>query len=580
MNASTPVQASCTNLDVTSGIFSQNSSTTHVDTKSTNSPKPGNEEVKLTDQANFLPTQKVLICFIGLSLCILVTQLDTVVTATSLSTISAAFNAGSIASWVPTAYLLTSTSFSPLYGRLSDIFGRKIILTVALVVLMVGNLAAGFSTTIVQVIVSRGVAGAGGGAIGSLAYIIISDIVTLRQRGKYQAIIATISALGFGLGPLLGGVLAQQAGWQWCFWFNIPITIVAVTAVNLVLPLKPVEGNVRDKLLLVDYVGCGLTLVGSTLILLPLIWGGVTFPWNSPIILGTLIGGLAICVLFVIWEWRGAKLPVLPMYIFKYSTVSGIYIVGLLSGMIKFSMIFYLPQFFQAALGYTPVRAGVLMIAFLTSNSVVNQVAVFIMSRFDRYRMLVLSGFAIWSIACGLTSTINPHSHTGILVLYLLLLGVGSGQTIQTTTLAAQAAVPRRDMAVVTAFRNFTRMLGGTLGLPVGSAIINNTLRTSMHSLLIPERDINLTIDNPALLHDPASLGLSPDLAKTILYDGYIKGFQRIFILNASLAAISAITTLFLIKDTSLSREEDEQQLKEAVETDKCHGEGEKTSGL
>ncbi|KXN90675.1 hypothetical protein AN958_03960 [Leucoagaricus sp. SymC.cos] len=350
--------------------------TTTTTTDATPHQKSKHKEMQLTDQTNLLPFKKVLICFLGLSLCIIVSQLDSVTVATALPIITSSFNAGSVASWVPSAYLLTSTSFQPLYGRFSDIFGRKATLTAAMLIFMIGNLGAGFSKTIVQLIVLRGFAGAGGGAILSMAQIIVSDIVSLRDRGKYQGIIGGVVTIGYAIGPIVGGALAEQATWRWVFWLNIPIAACAILVVNFVLPLKKVQGDIKRKLLVVDYVGCILTLVACTLIILPLIWGGVTFPWISGTILGPLISGFFAWVLFVLWEAKGARLPIVPMWIFRHSTVCGVYIVMFINGLITFSAMFYLPQFFQVALNYSAIHAGIFLIPVLGGQVVVSWIAV------------------------------------------------------------------------------------------------------------------------------------------------------------------------------------------------------------
>lgn len=525
--------------------------------------KSKHNEIQLTDQTNLLPFKKVLVCFMGLSLCIIVSSLDSVTVATALSTISTKFNAGSIVSWVPSAYLLTSTSFQPLYGRFSDIFGRKATLIAAMCIFMIGNLAAGFSKTIVQLIVLRGFAGAGGGAILSIAQIIVSDIVSLRDRGKYQGIIGGVVTIGYAAGPIIGGALAQT-DWRWVFWLNIPIALCAILVVNFVLPLKSVSGDIKRKLLVVDYVGCALTLIACTLIILPLIWGGVTFPWNSAVILGPLISGFAAWALFVVWEWKGARLPIVPMRIFRHSTVCGVYIVMFVNGLITFSAMFYLPQFFQVALNYSPIHAGLFLIPVLGGQVLVSWVAGMTVSRTGRYRTIVHTGFAVWSLACGLISTMNRHTHQGVMVVFMLLSSLGSGQTLQTTTVAVQASVPRKDMSVVTAFRNFVRMLGGTLALAVGSTLINNSLRSSMQALSLPEDLTKAIIDDPAQLSDPASLNLSAEQALFILDSGYTKGFRLVFILNASLSALATVTSILLIKHKNLTRDDDEKLKQEA----------------
>ncbi|KAJ7185843.1 MFS general substrate transporter [Mycena filopes] len=525
----------------------------------------GHDAVELTDQTNRLPFKKLLPIFLGLALCVVVSTLDSVIVATAIPTISSAFNAGSVVSWVPSAYLLTSTCFQPLYGRFSDIFGRKSALCLAMSLFMVGNLISGFSKTIVQLIVFRGFAGAGGGGLVSMMQIVVSDIVSLRERGKYQGIIGGVVAIGYAIGPPIGGALAQKVGWRWCFWVTIPVSFIATVIVVFILPLKPVQGEIRSKLLAVDYLGTLLTLAGCTLLMLPLIWGGVIFPWKSSIVLAPLMSGFVVVGLFCFWEWKGARLPIVPMYIFKHSTVTGVFISMFVNGFVFFSTLYYLPQFFQVALGYDPLHAGLFLVPLLVTQILASWVAGMMVSRTGRYRTIIHMGFAVWSIACGCISTIRPGSPKAVLVVYMLLAGIGAGQTMQTTTVAVQASVSRRDMSVVTAMRNFIRLLGGTLSLAVASTLLNNKLRTAMTSLGLSSSQISTIIDDPALLHTPASVGITQDTARDILYRGYTKGFSALFIMNACLTVFATLISVVMIKHKELSRGDEEMLRQQAI---------------
>ncbi|KZT03957.1 MFS general substrate transporter [Laetiporus sulphureus 93-53] len=533
------------------------------------------DTISLTDQTNLLPFKKVVVVFCGLSMCILVSTLDSTIVATALPTISDVFNAGAVVSWVPSAYLLTSTAFQPLYGRFSDIFGRKASLCLAMSIFMLGSILAGFSRTIIQLIIFRALAGAGGGAIVSIGQIVISDVVTLRERGKYQGIIGVVVAFGFAIGPLIGGVLAEKVSWRWCFWVTPPISFTAMCTVLLVLPLKPVEGNFRRKLLAVDYLGAALTLAGCTLVILPIIWGGVTFPWSSAVVLAPLCSGFLVVSLFCFWEWKGARLPIVPMYIFKHITVTGVYITMFANGMIFYSALFYLPQFFQVALGYSPIRSGVFLLPVLVSQTTASFISGQIVSRTGRYRTIIHSGFSVWAIGCGCLSTVTSSTRKGLLVFFMLLSGLGAGQTLQTTTVAAQASVSRKDMSVVTAVRNFVRLLGGTLSLALGASIINNSLRQSMTVLGLSQSTIKAIIDDPTILGDRlsassssklGSLGVTPSMADDIL-NGYTHGFRTVFVMNASLAAVATVASVLMIRHKELSRG-DEDRLRAAAKAE------------
>ncbi|KIK80217.1 hypothetical protein PAXRUDRAFT_766505 [Paxillus rubicundulus Ve08.2h10] len=549
--------------------------------------------LKLTDQTNLLPFKKLVIVFSGLALCVAVSALDSVIIATALPTISASFNAGSVVSWVPSAYMLTSTSFQPLYGRLSDIFGRKAALCSAMVVFMIGSLLSGFSRSIIELIVCRGFAGAGGGGILSMAQIIVSDVVSLRDRGKYQGIIGGVVALGYAIGPPIGGALSERVSWRWCFWVNIPLSLFAICAVLFVLPLKRVEGSLVHayvvscprydrKILAIDYIGSGLTLVGSVLIILPLIWGGVKFPWNSPIILAPLCSGVLVIILFCYWEWKGASLPIVPMYIFKHATVTGVYIAAFVNGFLYYSSIYYLPQLFQVALGYSPIRSGVFLLPVLVTQSFSSWIAGMVVSRTGRYRTIVYAGFSLGSIGCGCLSTVTQSTPRALLVFYMVLAGIGAGQTQQTTTVAVQASVSRKDMSVVTAVKNFVRLFGGALSLAVGSTLINNSLRTALSSLALTPSAITTIIDDPTILASStstpqlAALGLTPSQASYALTHGYTVGFKFVFILNACLAGAATVSSIFMIKHKELMRGDEQRLRAEAQQVLENGGIGEK----
>ncbi|KAF8878953.1 MFS general substrate transporter [Infundibulicybe gibba] len=536
-------------------------------------------EVQLTDQTNLLPFKKVIVVFLSLALCIVVSTLDSVIVATALPAISTAFNAGSIVSWVPSAYLLTSTSFQLLYGRLSDIFGRKAMLSAGMCIFMFGNLIAGFSRSVVQLIIFRGIAGAGGGGMISMAQIVISDIISLRDRGKYQGIIGVCAAIGYAVGPLIGGVLTQKVSWRVRVTTLLTVDIYPLTPVVFLDQHPNLPGRGRccyvrtatetgagryTTLLSIDYLGAGLSFVGCVLVILPLIWGGATFPWKSAIVLAPLLSGFLVLVVFCLWEWKGARLPIVPMYIFKYSTVAGVYITAFVNGFVFFSSLYYLPQFLQIALGYTPIRAGISLIPVLVSQMVVSCTVGVIVSRTGRYRTIIYLGFAVWAIACGLISTIKPSSIKAVLVVYMLLAGVGGGQTLQTTMVAAQASVARKDMSVVTAVRNFIRFFGGTLSLAIGSTILNNSLRQVMTLLSLPPALISTIISDPSLLGSSGASGLSASTAAEILSNGYVRGLRAIFLLHAALCALATVVSIVMIKHKDLTMG-DEEKLRDEV---------------
>ncbi|KAF5381917.1 hypothetical protein D9757_007573 [Collybiopsis confluens] len=556
--------------------------TENANVQSTNSSSEPEANIRpqtqLTDQTNLLPPRHIITVMLALSLVNLVTTLDQVVVSASLSTVAASFSAGSLSAWIPAAYLMTSTAFQPLYGRLSDIFGRKSAIALAMGIYIVGNLIAGFSQSIIQLIVFRAIAGIGDGGATSMVQIVISDVVTLRDRGKFIGYAAAVTAAGYTAGPIIGGSLAQHVSWRWAFWITLPVALVATLVVVFTLPLKPVTGNMRSKLLMIDYVGVFLTLATCIMIMLPLVWGGVTFPWKSAVVLGPLCGGIVAVGIFCVWETKVARLPLVPMYIFRHMTVVGVYICMFVNGFVFFSLLFYLPQFFQVVLGYSPTRSGIFIIPLAISQVVSAVAGGLWVSRTGKYRLVVYFGFGLFSIACGCMTLFNGHTSPAVMVVLMTLAGLGTGATLQTTTVAVQASVARQDMAVVSAVRNFLRMLGGALALPSSAALLDNAIRASLNGLSLPSTTITSIINDPSILRNStefAQYGLLESQADFILSNGYNEGFKDIIILDTSLATLAFVVSVLMIKHKELLRGDEDRlkaEAKEALRTTRESG--------
>ncbi|KAJ4467850.1 major facilitator superfamily domain-containing protein [Lentinula lateritia] len=278
------------------------------------------KEPQLTDQTRLLPPRQIIIVLFALSLCNLVTTLDQVIVSASLSTVASAFNAGSISAWIPAAYLMTSTAFQPLtytfFGSLLVIGDTAAPTWLLLSSSLLNSRPPGTNGTLCDhwhgytgcMILT----GAGDGGATSMVQIVVSDIVSLRDRGKFIGYAGAVTAAGYTVGPIIGGALAQHVSWRWAFWITLPVALFASIAILFLLPLKPVQGDMRSKLLMIDYIGVFLTLAACTMIMLPLVWGGVTFPWNSAVVLGPLIAGIVAVGMFCLWESKAARLPLVP----------------------------------------------------------------------------------------------------------------------------------------------------------------------------------------------------------------------------------------------------------------------------
>ncbi|KAH9921048.1 major facilitator superfamily domain-containing protein [Fomitopsis serialis] len=519
------------------------------------------DSVELTDQTNFLPTRQVIMVFLGLSIALMCSFLDQTIVATALASIEEDLNGGTIGAWVATSYLLTrlcSLASTPLYGRWSDVFGRKVVMLFALAVFLVFSLACALARTMLQLIVFRAFQGIGGGAIITMTLIIVSDIVSLKERGKFMGINEAIIALSNGVGPILGGVISECT--RWVFYLNLPLASLAIVTCVWLLPQKKVHGDMRKKLLQIDYVGSLLTVVSSILLLhvhASVIRGGVSYGWVSAPVLVPLILGVVVYALFVFWEAKMAKFPIVPVFIFRYKTVVGVFIVTLMK-----YLLYYVPQYLQLVRGMSPTKSSLLLLPFLAPIAFCVFTCGQITARTGHYRYLVIAGYSLWTVAQGLQCTIRQNSSEGKIIGSLLMAGIAAGMTFQTTLLAAQAAVSRQQMAVVTAVRNYLRLFGSCIALGVCSSLINNSLREAAQSVGLSSQQIAILLNDPTSVKND-NAGIS-DAALKVIIKGYSDGFRGVFYLTVAATGVGWLASVFLIQQHELSRADD-KELKEAA---------------
>lgn len=489
-----------------------------------------------------------------------VALIDQTSLAASLSIVSSSLQAGTQASWIAGGYFITSTSFQLLYGRLSDVWSRKYVLLALQLIFFLGSLASSLSKTAIQLIVFRAIAGVGGGGLMTVAQVIVSDVVSLRQRGKYQGIFGAAVALANGVGPLIGGALATSSreGWRWIFRLNLPLTALCALAVVFAMPLKKVTGSWKEKITKVDFFGCFLTLCGSVLFMLGLTWAGDDHPWNSVAVILPIVLGFCISVAFLAWQQYGTKYPLMPLHIFKQKMVNGACITMFINGWNFVAQVYYIPTFYQLAYGYSTVRAASLLLPLTLMQTLSSTFSGLIVTWRGRYRESILVGWAVWAIGLGLFSTLDQDSGLGEQIGYALLTGFGVGQTLQPSLIAIQAGVDKQNMAVVTGTRNFVRNLGSTIGLAVTGTIINNVVRSglALSELGLSEDQIRSLLKDPT---STAGLGLGDNVNQALL-EAYHVGFQRVFYTMAALAGLSGVMAFVLMPQIDLDKKEEQDQ--------------------
>lgn len=425
-----------------------------------------------------LPTFKFVLLLIGLSLSIFVSALDNAIVATSTVSILKEFQSSNEITWLGSSYLLTDTAFMPLYGKFSDLFGRQITMLFALFVFLIGSILSGISTSFIMLILSRALSGIGGAGLISLSIIIIADITPIRRRGLTMAIIEAMFGLSSVAGPFLGGFFSDYLTWRWSFYINIPISSIAIITVYFVLRFPNKDGNNQDlleKIKRIDIMGSLLLVSSVTLFVLGSTWGGNSYPWLSIPVLISLVLSLVILIAFVYNECRFAKEPIIPRHIFNRNVIC-LSTISFLNGAVMFVFTFYIPLFFQEVKGLSAIASGFQLTPLLLGIVVFALFSGIFVAKTGTFRLLEIGGTFMITLGLSLFALFDINSSIALPIIFTAIIGGGIGLCIQINTIASQASVDTKDVAVVTSFVTFLQSLGGIFGLAIQGAIYNNHL--------------------------------------------------------------------------------------------------------
>ena len=497
-----------------------------------------------------LTHRQVMLVFSGLMLGMLLAALDQTIVATALPTIVASLHGEEHLSWVVSAYLLASTASTPLYGKVSDLFGRKGLFQFAIVVFLVGSALSGLSQNMTELIVFRAVQGLGAGGLIALAMAIVGDVVSPRERGKYQGYFGAVFAFASVMGPLLGGLLTEHLSWRWVFYINLPIGAVAlvVTTSVLRLPFRRMPHRI-------DLLGSGLLVAGVSALLLVTVWGGSQYPWASPVILGLLFGGAALIGLFVWWERRASE-PVLPPRLFRldiYNVSSGL---SFLQAMAMFGAVIYIPFYLQIAHGVSLTVSGLLLTPLMAGMLVMSIVSGRLVTRTGRYRVFPIIGTAVMVAGMVLLTFLGAHTSYVQLSVDLVLLGAGMGLVMQNTVLATQNAVEVRDMGTATSALTFFRSLGGVFGTAFFGAIFVNRLNAWLPRLL-PQGFHGGSVQATAggFNVPPQVIDTLPAPVRNAITGAMVHAMDTVFLVAVPFAVLTFVLALLLreapLRDTS-----------------------------
>ncbi|KAH8732739.1 multidrug resistance protein fnx1 [Phaeosphaeriaceae sp. PMI808] len=429
---------------------------------------------------------KLQIILIMSSLCVavLLVALDVTIVTTALPTISADFNSASGYTWIGSVYLIAQSAATPIWGKISDIFGRKPTLLVANGIFFIGSLIAGVSVNINMLIAGRAIQGIGGGGLITLANITISDLFSVRDRGMYYGMIGGVWALASSLGPIIGGLLTQKVSWRWCFYINLPFDGVAFLIILFFLDVHTPKTPLRQGLKAVDWLG-SLTMVGGTvMILLGLEFGGITHPWSSAIVICLIIFGLVTIGLFALIEWRIAPYPLMPLDLFSNRSNLAALGVGFIHAFVFISGSYFLPLYFQAVLGATPILSGVYLLPTAVALSFLSIFTGIFIKKTGQYLPMIWFGMFMMTLGFGLFIDLDVNSSWAKIILYQIVGGVGVGPVFQSPLIALQSLVPKRDIAAATATFGLTRNLGSAISVVVGSVVFQNEMKSKQSQLI------------------------------------------------------------------------------------------------
>jgi len=507
---------------------------------------------------DYLSHRQILVVMGGLMAGMFLAALDQSIVAVALPMITSELGGLDKLSWVVTAYLLTSTAATPLWGKISDLRGRRPIFQAAIVVFLIGSLICGFSPEIADLlnvsginvmIAGRAVQGLGAGGLISLALAVIGDVIPPRERGKYQGLFAAVFGVSSVAGPLLGGWFTDNLGWEWIFFINIPIGAAALVVTSVALKLHHVRRQAS-----VDYLGAA-TIVGSvTSLVLYLSWAGPDKGWASATGIWLLVGAVGLAVIFVLVESK-AKEPIIPLELFRNWTFSSNIIFAMIMGIGMFGGLIFLPIYLQAVKGLSATYSGLAILPLVVGIFTTSIGGGQIMVRTGRYKWMPITGALVVGAALFAFSRIQVDTPYYVLALIMYAFGMGLGFTMQVVVTAVQNSVDRRYMGVATASVTFFRSMGGAIGTALLGAILNIRLKHHLSEIVGAAQGHGAGA--PINTNDVTAIQALPEPIKSWVLEAFTRAMDDVFLVAVPFMAVAFVIALTMRENPLRGRTQD-----------------------